>query len=282
MIEQVLSLRGALTVDAATASSRGLSHPRKMWRFLTVLLLVGEAALAAPPLEETFEKTYPVPANVTLTVRNTDGTIYIYGAEPDELKITARKKAYSKARLDGIEIKVSIEGATASIETVYPPGPKGLSMADRSGTVDYIILVPETCTIAQAELGDGEIILQDLRGGGAQARLTNGRVIARDCFCDVRLAVAAGGIDVYYNWWEERRFAFFAEIGHGNLRMQLPPHPTLRVDAVSPSGNVRNVFAHELERNNPTHDLKTTIGDDNGAEFILRAASGNIEIKKGY
>src|ERR1700712_1489215 len=86
----------------------------------------------APPLSEVFEKTYPVPANAEVSVRNTDGTIYVYGSDVNELKILARKKAYSKERLDGIAIKVSIEGEKVNIDTLYPLGPKGLSVKDRS------------------------------------------------------------------------------------------------------------------------------------------------------
>ena len=159
-----------------------------MNRGVVVALLLLSCGLAtSAPLQEKFEKTYPLAPNATITVRNTDGTIYIYGSEVNELKIFARKKAYSKERLDGISINVSINGDQVGIDTIYPPGPKGLSLKDRSGTVDYIIIVPETSSLSQVELTNGEIIVDGLRGPAVNARLTNGIILAGNCFSAVHL-----------------------------------------------------------------------------------------------
>src|SRR6478735_1573207 len=114
-------------------------------RVLSFLLVVSGGIAAGAPLLEIVQKTFPLSPNTAISIRNTDGTIYIYGSEVPELKVYARKKAYSKERLDGIAINVSIDGDRASIDTAYPPKPDGLSLKDRSGTVDYVILVPETC-----------------------------------------------------------------------------------------------------------------------------------------
>src|SRR3954469_9982264 len=119
-------------------------------------------AVWSAPLMEKFEQTYPVPADAEITVRNTDGTIYIYASEENELKIVARTKAYSRERLDAISVQVSIQGSKATIDTKFPPRPKGLSLHDRSGTVDYVIVVPQRCTLAQVELTTGEILVEGL------------------------------------------------------------------------------------------------------------------------
>src|SRR3954465_6367354 len=84
-------------------------------------LLAWSTALLAAPLTEKIEQTYALPADAEVIVRNTDGTIYLYGAEEDELRIVARKKAYSQERLDAISVQVSIDGNKAVIDTKYPP-----------------------------------------------------------------------------------------------------------------------------------------------------------------
>ncbi len=248
---------------------------------LFALASLAEQLTAKPPLEETFEKTYPLAPNATVSVRNTDGTIYLYGSLHDELKISARKKAYSKARLDGISIDVSINGNTAMVETVYPPTSRGLSFKDRSGTVDYIIVLPQSCTVSQVELANGEIILSGLRGRAANARLTNGILMALDCFTALHLDAEQGRIDVYYNWWEEGAVSLFANLKNGELRVALPPEPTVRIDAESVSGHITNQFGQEHGQKSE-HSLQTTIGADDGAEFQLRTEGGNIHIDRGY
>jgi Putative adhesin len=248
---------------------------------IITLLAACASALGAPPLQETVEKTYELPPNAEVNVRNTDGTIYLYGSEVDELKIFARKKAYSKERLDGISIDVSIEGDKAKINTIYPPRPQGLSLKDRSGTVDYTIIVPERCTLARIELENGEIIVNGLRVAKVNVGLTNGLIWAEDCFGPMQLKAAKGGIDVLYDWWETGTVALMAELAQGNVRVSLPPDPSVRLDAASVSGQITNQFGQEHGQTDG-RTLQTTIGAKGGAEFKIRTTSGNIKIERGY
>lgn len=251
-----------------------------MNRLASVLALFASCLLASgAPLQETVEKTFALPPDAEVSVQNTDGTIYIYGSEVNELKIVARKKAYTKERLDGISINVSIDGDKASIDTIYPPGPEGFSLKDRSGTVDYTILVPQACAISRVEMVNGEIIIAGLRGSSVNARLTNGIIAAENCFSALHLTVAQGGVDVSYNWWETGTVSLLAELAEGNVRVALPPDPSVRLDAASVSGQITNQFGQEYGQSDG-HTLRTTIGADGGAEFKIRTTSGNIKIER--
>jgi len=249
---------------------------------LSSLFLACASTWAAPALVETIERTYAVGPKVTLSVRNTDGTIYIYGSDQDEIKISARKKAYTKERLDGISVQVNAQGDSVRIETAYPPKPEGLTLADRSGTVDYFIIVPQTCTLTMVELGDGEIILEGLRGESVTARLANGIINARNCFSQTNVTVAAGGIDLIFDWWEESAFSLSAAIGNGNVRAAFPPELAVSLDAAAGNGHVRNVFAAGDEKGSGVRSVQTVIGNGTGAAFQLRATNGNITIEKSY
>jgi len=237
------------------------------------LLVSARAAL----LEEMLDKTYPIAPNAAISVRNTDGTLFDYGSDVPELREIARKRAFTKERLDGIAIKVNVEGETVSIETTFPPAPKGPSTADRSGTVDYVIMVPERCTVSQVELETGEVIVEGLRGPKVNARLTNGRMIARNCFSDVQLKVTRGSLDIFYDWCDVR-FPLQAEIGFGHIVLLLPGAAGVHLAASSGNGDITNGFAKENERRSQT--LNTTIGSGEVSEFKLRAGNGNIEIIK--
>jgi outer membrane lipoprotein SlyB len=245
----------------------------------STLLLGG--SVSGAPLMEKVEQKYALPPNAEITVRNTDGTIYLYGAEEDELKIVARKKAYSKERLDAISVQVSIEGNKATVDTKYPPRPEGLGLSDRSGTVDYVIVVPEHCTLSQVELTTGEIIVDGLRGPAVNARLTTGRLLTQNCFTALNLSVIEGRIAVTYLWWLDEPVSLFAEIKQGDVRLALPDAPAVRLDAVSMHGHVANAFGEERGQNTGSA-LQTTIGADNGGEFKIRVDDGNIKIEKAY
>lgn len=248
-------------------------------RTLLILLVGTSFATAKPALEELSEKVYAVPPNVSLTVRNTDGTIYIYGWDHAKIKVTARKKAYSAERLKEIAVNVKIDGDHASIDTSFPPKPQGLGVADRSGTVDYIILVPEKCSVTQTELSAGEIILEGLRGGAANARLTNGRITTRNCFAGGELTIQDGALDIYHDWWEPFTFAVRGSVARGRINVLLPLDANVRLSAKSGDGKVTNKFA-EGDEPREARELNAKIGEGTGAEFNLQATNGNITIHK--
>src|SRR5215210_1629115 len=146
------------------------SHLRAVASIVALLLSLLSDQAHGALAEETTEDTYSVGANPTLTVRNTDGRVFIYGSEDGEIMVKAYKRAFTKERLEKIKVAVSVVDNAVAIDTIYPPPPEGL-LADRSGTVEYTILVPQSCTVAKVELAQGEIQLQGLRGAGIDAQL---------------------------------------------------------------------------------------------------------------
>jgi len=249
---------------------------------MLIFCLAAQLALATPALEEVIEQTYAVGPKPTLSIQNTDGTIYVYASDQNEIKITARKRAYTKQRLESISVKVVAQSESITIETTYPPKREGLSLADRSGTVDYLILVPPGCAISKAELANGEIILEGLHGSSVNARLGNGILSARNCFSPTNVTLASGVIDLFFGWWEESAFSLSAANGNGDVRVALPPKPDVSLDASTENGQVRNGFAKEAEKKGNVRSVQTVIGDGIGAAFQLRATNGNIRIEQAY
>jgi hypothetical protein len=245
---------------------------------LALSCVLGASALAAPR-EEISEQDFRVPADVSLTVRNTDGTVYVYAWAEAVLRVMMRKRSYSPERLKKISAKIAVNGGKAVIETTFPPKPQGLSLADRSGTVDYLILVPQRATIEELELGTGEIIVDGMYGRQVNARLTNGRMTVHNCFSETHANVTDGALDVFYDWWEPLRFPFQAEIARGHLRLDLPFSAAAQIEAQSGDGKVFSQFTPngQIEQGRSLHIV---VGNDNGAEFKLKAAHGNIAIRK--
>src|SRR3954470_2834229 len=128
-----------------------------------VLLIA--TANAIEPLEEIIDQKFDVDPNVTLSVQNIDGAIRVYAAEEPVVIVQAVKKAYNAERLKGIAVDTKATPTSVAITTNFPPRKNVLS--DRSGTVDYIIVVPQTAKITQLELTNGEILVEGLRNGGS-------------------------------------------------------------------------------------------------------------------
>lgn len=248
--------------------------------FTAWAILAACSAFAREPLEDIVRADYPVSSKVAITLRVAEGTVHIYGSNEDLIKVTAIKKAYTKERLDRIKVDVAINGDRAVIETTFPPKPQGLSIADRSGTVDYILLVPQTCSLAQVEVENGEVIVEGLRGDGLNVRLTNGRILAKNCFAPTDLVLGRGGLDVGFNWWEDRAFEVKAQSTYGDLLVALPKNALARFDAATGDGWIRNSF--NKEQQNDARTLQWSKGDDPSVTITLRAQSGNIRIDNIY
>ena len=249
--------------------------------FAVVLVLIAQPLDASKTLEEITEDTYDLSATGTLTIRNQDGRIYLYGSDGSELRVKVIRKAFSQERLDELKVNVSIEGDDAVIETAFPPKPEGWSTSDRSGTVEYLINVPQHCTVKRAELANGEIMIDGMRGPSIEAHVGNGRIYARNCFTSARFTLERGGMEVFYGWWERRAFSLSAEIAIGNVRVLIPSDANARIDATTVNGNLQSRFAKPGE--NLGRKFETTLGEEGAnADLTLRANNGNVRIDKSY
>ena len=252
-----------------------------MCGFTVALALTVQPLGATKTLEEITEDTYELSPTGSVTVRNQDGRIYLYGSEGSELHVKVIRKAYSQERLDALKVNVSIDGDEAVIDTAFPPKPNGWSTSDRSGTVEYLINVPQHCTITKAELANGEILIDGMRGPAVEAEVVNGRIHARNCFTAARFTVGRGGLDVFYGWWEQRAFSLLAEIAIGNVRVAVPGDANAAIDAESVNGNLQSRFARPGEQLG--RKLQTTLGEESSnADLTLRATNGNVRIDKSY
>ena len=254
--------------------------------FFIALLMVGALARAAAAgqemLEEIVEQNYPLDPNAKFTLKNDEGSVRIYGADRPEMKLQAIKKAYTKDRLRKIDVNVAVQPGNVSIKTKYPPKPKwGLS--DRSGTVDYVIVLPWSCDLQQVELGNGELLIDGMRGNEVRARLGSGRLFGHNCFTDLHLSIGNGGLDVAYDWWEKHTIALDTTIAEGSARLFIPSDAQFRLHAETVNGHIVNDFSSKEDRTpgeQATIDL--SVGTDPNANLKVRALDGSINIKELY
>jgi hypothetical protein len=232
-------------------------------------------------LEEIVEQKYDVDAGASLSVANIDGSIRIYAADGPQISIQAIKKAYTPERLQKIAVDVKATRNSIAITTSFPPRKNVLS--DRSGTVDYIIVVPQTTRITQLELVNGELLVEGLRGGSAIAHLVNGWLGGHNCFGDLDLKVETGRLDLAYDWWENQKFSVKASSARGNVRASLPGDAALSLSATALEGRVANGFdSKKTSGGDVIHSVATVIGPDAETAISLEAGRGNIRIDKVY
>jgi DUF4097 and DUF4098 domain-containing protein YvlB len=232
-------------------------------------------------LQQVVEETYRLEPTGNLHVKNVDGTIRLYGWDKPEVRIKATKKAYSIERLRAITMQVASRPESLSIETVFPPGKKW-SLRDRSGVIEYVIVMPQHLKGIELELTNGEVSIDGLRGGNAHASVVNGRISARNCFANLDYQATNGAIDFYYNWWETVAYLVKATIPNGAIGVFLPAAASFHVEAETQGGSI---ISNLIDEGEPSHDhrkkITRTFGSDGGPTFQFKAVNGNIRIQ-GY
>ena len=194
------------------------------------------------------------------------------------MRVRATKRAYTRERLKQIAVNVSIQPSSVSINTKFPPKPKW-ALLDRSGTVDYTVVVPATVSLARLELSGGEVVVDGMRGRKTDARLRSGRMFARNCFGNVALTLDRGTLILAYDWWEPGKFAIQANIGDGNAWAFLPDDTICHLIAETGHGKIGNDFEEPAQRTaKEISRVDMLIQGGGEAAVIMRAKEGNIKI----
>jgi hypothetical protein len=243
-------------------------------------LILVSTAFSGPVLEDTIEQTLPLSPTGTFSLEAIDGSVEIYGTETNEVKIVATRKAFSPERLNKIQIVTESRGDAVSINTTAPPKARwGLS--DRSGTVDYIINIPQRARIASLTVPNGELIIHDMRGAGINASLGTGRLTSHNCFCDQKLTVQSGGLDLFFDWAEQRPIAIAGIVVNGNARAIIPGDASFELRAVSERGKVASNFTDVAERKpGGVSSINETIGPAPLSKLTLHVTEGNIRVSE--
>ena len=245
-------------------------------------LLLGCRPPVDRTLEEIIDQVYPVEPTATLSVTNRDGTIRVYaaGSETRNVWVQAIKRAYSAERLKAISLQVSAQPNAISIETIYPPD-SGAGFSDRSGTVDYVIVVPQTIRISKLELSNGEMLVEGMRSEETRAQLGNGRLFANNCFGNLDLNLKTGVLAIKYEWWEELEFSIRAAVQNGHTVAYIPSEAAFHVMAHTGTGKIANDFAEkEQRRPEPVNKIDMLVGGGGKATFQFENQDGNIKLSE--
>jgi hypothetical protein len=231
-------------------------------------------------VEETFERIYTIDPSANITIHNGDGAVLVYGSNVSEMRVHAVKKAYRRERLAQITIDVSTKPGSVSITTKSPPKPKW-ALFDRSGTVDYTIVVPAMANISGLDLNAGEVLLDGMRGRTTHAKLLEGRMFARNCFTNMDLAIRRGNLIVSYDWWEASNFSAETNIAQGNAWAYVPGDAAFHLLAKTTHGKIDNDFNNPAVAGLPSAEaakIDMLVHGGGQATIKMRVAEGNIKI----
>lgn len=229
-------------------------------------------------LEETFEQIYTIEPTANIAVKNRGGAVFIYGSNANEMWVQAIKRTYTRERLHQIAVNVSVQPGSVSVESSFPKKTRW-GFSDRSGTVDYTIVVPATANLARLELGDGEVLVEGMRGPSVHARLGSGQMFAHNCFSNVAITLDRGTLILAYDWWEPGKFSIQANIARGNAWAFFPADIVCHLVAGTDHGKIGNDFEEPAGRGiREITKIDMLIQGGGEAAVTIHAKQGNIKV----
>ena len=260
---------------------RSATFNRQSFRLIFVaysLSLIGCGPANDRVLEETVEQSYKIEPTTSVSIKNVDGSIQVYGSPAREMTLQAIKRAYSAKRLKQIAVDVSVQPGTVAIETTFPREPTW-GLRDRSGTVDYTIVVPDTASISRLELANGEVSVEEMRGQSVHARLGTGRLLAHNCFSNVDVTMDRGTLTLAYEWWEPGKFSVQTNIADGNAWAFLPSDAAFHLIAETVQGKIASDFTAAGEHPAQAMTKVDVLVNGGGeAQIKMHATEGNIKV----
>jgi len=242
------------------------------------LSLTGCGSATDRTFEETIQQSYKIEPGTSISIKSVDGSIHVYGSPASEITVQATKRAYTPKRLKQIAVNVSVQAGAVAIETNFPKEPRW-GLFDRSGTVDYTIVLPDTASISRLELANGEVSVEGMRGQSVHAHLGEGRMFDHNCFSNVDVTVGRGTLTLAYEWWESGKFSVQANIANGNAIAFFPSDAVFHLIAETVHGRIASDFAPEGERRaEPTAKIDMSVNGGGEVGIKMNATEGNIKI----
>lgn len=225
----------------------------------TLLAGVGTAATAGlagcfdavfeTTVSESFENSYQVSDETTLTVSNRNGNVTVRDTDDDQLTVAGEKEAGSEGALDELSVDVTT-GEQFVVEVSFG---SGSSFEQRR--VDLTIDVPAGVTVDQLETSNGNVTAERVMGD-VSATTSNGNVEITDVDGTVDCDTSNGNVRVR---------------GATRLAGARTSNGTVDVELLAMSGDVTCKASNG--------SVTVRVGPDVSAAFELSTTNGEVSVE---
>lgn len=243
-------------------------------RTLPLLILLAAAPAGAIPcpaaFDETFEQTYPIAANGSLTLTNVNGSVRIEGWDKNYVEVRAIKRA-AKERADLKRVRIEVETLpmAVNIRTRYPENdPAGVD-------VEYRVRVPYQVSLSRVETVNGNLFVSGVEGA-SDLRTVNGDVDVYEGGGRYSGKTTNGNVRV-----EMRSLARAGEMTlesvNGSVGLALPQNANAQVDARSLNGEFHTELPLMVQSGGLGREVRGSLGRG-GLTLRLRSVNGRIDL----
>ncbi len=238
--------------------------------------------------KEEITKTYPLAADGTFSLENTNGIVRVTAWEKPEVEIKAVKSTAREDDLARVEIKITADPRSVSVDTIYPHRPF------LRAKVTYDVHVPEGVRLDRVKTTNGNIELAgrysgvragttngDVRlesvVGALDLSTTNGSIRAENVLGRVKADTTNGGINIGIRDIKE---SIEAETTNGSITLRIQGELNADLTARTTNGRINTDFPITVQGNlGSRRRLEGRIGSG-GPAISLHTTNGSVHITK--
>jgi DUF4097 and DUF4098 domain-containing protein YvlB len=250
--------------------------PRAPLTATLALLAMGIPALSAGATKETerVERTVPMQAGGTLTLKNFSGRVEITGEPRSDVAIIAIRKA-TRERLDRIKLDIQSDGRSVTIEANKRDKDWG-EKDDNIVETDFTITVPQSANL------DVKVFSSPVQISGV-----TGTHKVHGFSSDLRLDAVTGPVDaetfsgeIYLApaTWQQGQ-SVRAKTFSGDIEVRLPDSAAGTVEFDSFSGNVDSAVSLTLQSKSK-RTMRASLNNAAGGRLTFNTFSGDVRLIK--
>jgi hypothetical protein len=238
--------------------------------------------------KEEFSKTYPLAADGTFSLKNTNGIVRVSTWTKAEVEVKAVKSASRESDLADVKIEVSAEPRSVSVDTYYPKRPF------LRAKVVYTVQVPEGVKLDVVRTTNGSVELTgrfaDVKAGttNGDVRLdkvegsldvstTNGTIRVQDVLGRVKAHTTNGGVNLGFSGVKD---GIEASTTNGSITLRVQGALNADLTARTTNGHINTDFPVTIQGGSTSRRrIEGKIGEG-GPMIDLHTTNGSIHITK--
>ncbi|MCJ7441339.1 MAG: DUF4097 family beta strand repeat-containing protein [Thermoanaerobaculaceae bacterium] len=242
---------------------------------IPVVFCIAALALAAEPLRENFDQTYPLAAGGRIALSNVNGSVQVNVWDQATVRVQAVKEADTREDLDKLRIEVRNTASAVNIETRYPDSS---GSGHRHLSVEYTLTVPKGAALDKFELVNGSLTVSGL-GGEVNAELVNGEAKLTGLAGNVSVEAVNGEVTVELEKLDARQRVRLETV-NGGIELRLAAGVAADVAAETVNGHLSNDFGIPVNKHEHVGaDMTGSIGSG-GGDVRLETVNGKIRVVK--
>jgi len=230
---------------------------------------------ASAKVTEKFSQTYPLAADGSIRLENTNGSVEIVAWDKAEVALEAEKSANNEEALARLHLKIDATATRLKIKTEQEKSWKFWDTANAQ--VHYKLMVPAGVSLDKIDVVNSNIHVAGVKGS-VNLDTVNGSIDAKDLAGPGEFETVNGSITVAYATLPAHPDEISLDTVNGSCTLKLPAGASFRLAADTVNGRVSCDFPITLEKSGK-HDLRGTVASG-GPSVKLDSVNGSLSVAK--